>query len=266
MSVSEAQWKFLIMPENKERQQLLSSEFYTSEPCHHYRGAGLFGFSSIMVSCDVPVKEITFTADYRVLREEENPFDFTEQPPADQFSALDSMAFKVEHMLFLYPTALTTLPAFSESEFEPDRKKSIFENLQDLNHWVRSKLHFKPNVTRVDSTLNDVLSGDGGVCQDFTHLFCAMARHHGIPARYVSGYLHQGQGFSGDMHMHAWVEAFIPGNGWKGFDPTNDLLCDHHHIKVCHGRDYQDCAPIRGVIFTSGRNETEYSVQVQAQQ
>jgi len=66
--------------------------------------------------------------------------------------------------------------------------------------------------------------------------------------------------------MHAWTEAFIPGVGWMGFDPTNNLRVDENYIKVSHGADYTDCAPIKGVLKTKGENKTSYKVVVTQQQ
>ena len=66
--------------------------------------------------------------------------------------------------------------------------------------------------------------------------------------------------------MHAWAEAYVPETGWVGFDPTNDLLVAENHIKVCHGKDYNDCAPLKGIVYGPGRNETKYSVTVQSAQ
>jgi transglutaminase-like putative cysteine protease len=66
--------------------------------------------------------------------------------------------------------------------------------------------------------------------------------------------------------MHAWPECFIPNIGWVGFDPTNNILANHNHIKCAHGKDYKDCSPLKGVIYTSGKNETSYSVEVLAKQ
>src|SRR5690606_35595902 len=101
---------------------------------------------------------------------------------------------------------------------------------------------------------------------DYTHIFIGMCRYNGIPACYVSGYLNQGMDFVGSTLMHAWVEAFIPGVGWVGFDPTNNLLVNEHYIKVSHGADYADCSPIKGVLKTNGENKTSYQVKVFSQQ
>ena len=66
--------------------------------------------------------------------------------------------------------------------------------------------------------------------------------------------------------MHAWAEVFLPNIGWVGFDPTNNILVAQNHIKVCHGKDYNDCAPLKGLVYTKGTNKTEYWVKVQSSQ
>ncbi len=143
--------------------------------------------------------------------------------------------------------------------------KPIFFNLQRLMHWVYKELFYTPNVTCVDTRLEEVIRLKKGVCQDFSHLFIAIARVNGIPSRYVSGYLHQGHGYFGDSQMHAWTECFIPGLGWIGFDATNNIIANEDHIKVAHEKDYRDCFPFQGIIYTRGENHTQHLVQVIAQ-
>jgi transglutaminase-like putative cysteine protease len=89
-----------------------------------------------------------------------------------------------------------------------------------------------------------------GVCQDITHLALGALRSVGIPARYVSGYLHPrpnaaiGETVGGESH--AWVEWFC-GDDWRGFDPTNGIDIGDRHVLVGRGRDYNDVPPLRGV-------------------
>jgi transglutaminase-like putative cysteine protease len=88
-----------------------------------------------------------------------------------------------------------------------------------------------------------------GVCQDFTHIMIALVRQLRIPCRYVSGYLYHrsnGPDRSAEDAMHAWVEAYLPGLGWVGFDPTNNVPTGDRHIRVAVGRDYADVPPTRG--------------------
>jgi transglutaminase-like putative cysteine protease len=91
----------------------------------------------------------------------------------------------------------------------------------------------------------------------------ALVRGVGIPCRYVSGYLYHDQQHhdrSSDGATHAWVEALMPGLGWVGFDPTNDLVAGGRHIRTAIGRDYADVPPTLGTM--KGRAETELQVRV----
>ncbi len=124
---------------------------------------------------------------------------------------------------------------------------------------------YSPKSTRVDSPIDDALESRKGVCQDFTHIMIALVRQLGIPCRYVSGYLfHQPDGDvrSPDGSTHAWGEAWLPELGWVGFDPTNNLVADHRHIRVAVGRDYADVPPTRGVFKGASAARSELSVAV----
>ena len=91
----------------------------------------------------------------------------------------------------------------------------------------------------------------------------AVVRGLRIPCRYVSGYLHHDElhhDRSADGATHAWVEALLPGLGWIGFDPTNDVITGTRHIRTAVGRDYADVPPTIGTM--KGRTETELQVRV----
>lgn len=66
--------------------------------------------------------------------------------------------------------------------------------------------------------------------------------------------------------MHAWLECFVPGAGWLGFEPTNFLQSNEHYIKVAHGCDYSDCSPLKSIVKTNGTQATDHAVVVQSQQ
>ena len=95
----------------------------------------------------------------------------------------------------------------------------------------------------------------------------AIARSWGIPARYVSGYLHmtgQVAGHTPDNTTHAWVECRLPSLGWIGFDPTNRSLAGEGHVRIAAGRDYRDVSPTRGIIRGGGEARLEVDVRVRA--
>ena len=134
---------------------------------------------------------------------------------------------------------------------------------------IPDRFEYRPGVTFVGSTVDDLLEGGGGVCQDFVHLALILLRRHGIAARYVSGYLfaapEDGGADSVEVDTHAWLEALLPGTDdggpeWVGADPTNRRLAGEEHVKIGHGRFYGDVPPIKGVY--RGAAEAEHDVKV----
>ncbi len=265
--VNSAYWQFLIIPETNETQEFVTISFENSLKATNQFSINGYGFQSIRVHPKTSFKSISFEASISLIKKEVNPFDFDLPLAFDEdYLSVNSLNFKVDFEPFLRKTHFTSIPENYKAIFQFDHSKSIFENLQNLNLWTYNHIYFKADVTDVTTTLNQIISNRQGVCQDFTHLFCALARQNNIPARYISGYLHQGNGYFGDSQMHAWAEAYIPNIGWVGFDPTNNLMVNTNHIKVCHGKDYNDCSPLKGGVYTTGKNETIYTVQVISQQ
>ena len=83
----------------------------------------------------------------------------------------------------------------------------------------------------------------------------------GVPARYVSGYIHA-PGASGPAPAsHAWAEAWVPRRGWAGYDATHPVRTSEHHVRLAVGRDYTDAAPTRGVYVGSAIGTMEVRVR-----
>jgi transglutaminase-like putative cysteine protease len=149
-----------------------------------------------------------------------------------------------------------------------DEPEPTVELLARLAHGVHERFTYQPNVTNVDSTVGDLFRLGRGVCQDFAHLWLAVCRVLGIPARYVSGYIYPGE-LRGGQASHAWGEAWIEGVGWLGFDPTNwaDATggrIGEQHVAVAVGRDYRDVPPTRGVYRGSAQETLDVDVRVEA--
>jgi transglutaminase-like putative cysteine protease len=125
---------------------------------------------------------------------------------------------------------------------------AIEDALDRLTVAISRDFNYDPAVTNVYTEVAEVLELRAGVCQDFAHLFIAVARAMGVPARYVSGYIHvPGESGVTEGASHAWAEAWIPGAGWVGYDATHPIRAGENHVRVAVGRDYRDAAPTRGV-------------------
>ena len=158
------------------------------------------------------------------------------------------------------------LQAFAQ-QVVAQRQADPLTQLLALNQAIYTGFDYMPATTTVDSQIDELLAEGRGVCQDFTHLMVAVCRWWGIPARYVSGYLHH----RNDDHdrsaadaTHAWMEAWLPGLEWVGFDPTNALPAGERHIRGAIGRDYADVSPARGVFKGEAASELAVAVAVSA--
>ena len=132
--------------------------------------------------------------------------------------------------------------------------------LDELTLAISREFMYDRTVTNVYSSVDDVLALRAGVCQDFAHLFIAVARAMGVPARYVSGYIHT-PGEKVVAASHAWAEAWVPDRGWVGFDATHPVRTTPHHVRLAVGRDYTDAAPTRGVYVGSALGTMTISVK-----
>ncbi|WP_047245678.1 transglutaminase-like domain-containing protein [Maribacter thermophilus] len=265
--VDDAFWQFLIIPEENETQDLVSIDFTNSIHAINQFSINGYGFNTIRLHTRKKFKEISFKATFKIIKSFQDNTRTPSTPSMEEYSRLASTTdFKVDFEKYLRETRLTSIPNSKTGLFEFIPSLSIYENLLALNNWTYIYLQYTAGVTDVNTTLDEIIDKKHGVCQDFTHLFCAISKLNGIPARYVSGYLNHESGFFGDSQMHAWAETYIPSLGWVGFDPTNNIVADHNHIKVSHGKDYDDCSPLKGVIYTQGSNKTSHSVSVVSQQ
>jgi transglutaminase-like putative cysteine protease len=140
----------------------------------------------------------------------------------------------------------------------PEPGKPIADVALDVAHYIRRHFAYAPDVTLATSPVDEVLRQAKGVCQDFAHLMIAVLRSFGIPARYVSGYIHRP---NKESQSHAWCEAWIANAGWIGVDPTNDQLVDDRFVKVAIGRDFTDVPPNKGVCRTTGRESISVRVE-----
>jgi transglutaminase-like putative cysteine protease len=145
------------------------------------------------------------------------------------------------------------------------RLRDPLKLLMELNSSIFGAISYVPKSTRVDSPVDDALRNRQGVCQDYSHIMLALVRRMGIPCRYVSGYLFHRAGEqvrSTEGATHAWVEAYLPGIGWLGFDPTNNIMAGEQHVRTAVGRDYADVPPTRGVFKGEASSELTVAVRV----
>ncbi|MEG3616651.1 MULTISPECIES: transglutaminase family protein [Isoptericola] len=129
---------------------------------------------------------------------------------------------------------------------------------------VRDRLEYVPGVTTVHTPAADAWASREGVCQDMAHLGIGALRSLGIPARYVSGYLHPQAdaeiGVPETGESHAWLEWWV--GQWVAYDPTNRRYAGEDHVVVGRGRQYGDVPPLKGVYAGPGASELDVTVEI----
>lgn len=141
--------------------------------------------------------------------------------------------------------------------------RSVPAAIEFCNEYIYKYFKYIKGITNIETTVDEILAHKAGVCQDFAHLMLQVLRTVHIPARYVSGYICPNKnGMRGEGATHAWVEAWIPGYGWAGIDPTNNVWVTNNHIKLAVGRHFNDCSPIKGAFKGPARQRLSVYVSV----
>ena len=251
-----------MQPRTEGNQRCLSFQLSVSPSARvlHYRDY----LGNVIHNFDIPGthRQLSLIAQSQV--EVRTITDLPDRLPASAWEHLSKSEYDMlvpSH--FTQPSALLSQYAEEQGIVMRDDPLSL---MREIMARIYDSFDYVPESTAVDSPIDDALTTRQGVCQDFTHIMLALLRPLGIPARYVSGYVYprHEKSRSTPGASHAWVEALLPELGWIGFDPTNNMIADTHHIRVAIGRDYSDVPPTRGVF--KGKADTELSVSVRVTQ
>jgi transglutaminase-like putative cysteine protease len=216
---------------------------------------------------DIPGRHAALTVTAEAMVECDPPPPLPHRLGPRAWSDLDLMVSSGEFWEWLVPSDFARptplLEALAE-QLRLQRGNDPLVALRRLMGEMYTRFTYNQRSTQVDSPIDDALQARAGVCQDFAHIFIALARSLGVPTRYVSGYLFNDGGTdrSIDGATHAWVEILLPDVGWVGLDPTNNLLATERHIRVAIGRDYADVPPTRGVFKGTAEVRSELLVGV----
>ena len=171
--------------------------------------------------------------------------------------------------LYLRETSYTVASPSIRDYAEGFRKRAesdLVEALHEIMLAIADDVEYTKGETHVHTTGAEALEQKTGVCQDHAHIFCAVCRVLGIPARYVSGYLAHGDDHEAHAASHAWADAYVDHLGWVSFDPSNRTCATESYIRTATGLDYGEAGPIRGVRSGGGVETMTYTVRFPGQQ
>jgi transglutaminase-like putative cysteine protease len=195
---------------------------------------------------------------------ESNPFDFL----VDDYAVSHPFAYARAEQAELAPFQQTKYPSDQEAvrrwldRLGLLRAMQTFTLLDTLNHEIANRFQYRmreePGVQSPALTLNL----NSGSCRDFAALFTEACRYMGLASRFVSGYLYSAAIESFNASTHAWAEVYIPGAGWKGFDPTSGEVTGNRHIAVAVASHPEAVPPVAGSFLGPGGQQPVLSVTV----
>ncbi|CRK55510.1 Protein containing transglutaminase-like domain, putative cysteine protease [Alloactinosynnema sp. L-07] len=249
-----------LTPRSDRRQNLVVSRIETTPPTRSYRYTDYWGTEVTSFDLHAPHTELKIVASSVV-----ETGDTVEPVDAATWADLRDPIVLDRYAEFLEWTRYVPRHRELGKLARSMRKgRKPFEAVLAVSELVHDRLTYRRGTTGVHSSAVDAWDAREGVCQDYAHLTLSMLRAIGVPARYVSGYLHTkpeakiGEAVQGESH--AWIEAWT--GGWWGFDPTNDVEIGPRHIWVATGRDYSDVSPVKGTYSGGAASAIEVSVAV----
>ncbi|MTH34196.1 transglutaminase family protein [Paracoccus limosus] len=169
----------------------------------------------------------------------------------------------VNPMVYLRPTPATRADAALRELAAAVQGDDALDLAHKLAAAVNEAIEYVPGVTEAATSAAEALALGQGVCQDHAHALIACARERGLPARYVSGYLHSSDDGKPHEAAHAWTEIHVGPLGWVGFDAANACCPDDRYVRLGSGLDAQDAAPVRGMAFGQGVEALAVRVHVE---
>lgn len=141
-------------------------------------------------------------------------------------------------------------------KFQP---KPTVSALLELNEAIHDHLRYERREEGAALSPAETVAAGAGACRDFAVLLAEVLRGIGIAARLTSGYLCEfgEKEKRAESALHAWTEAYLPGAGWIGIDPTNGIFCNHNHITTAVGISPEEIAPVGGSYYNKERVDSK---------
>jgi len=168
--------------------------------------------------------------------------------------------FAVKHPFQYHAHDLLDLTPFISPTWPSDRAEVVswlaglslgagpietFLLLDRLNHAIRDRFRYVVREQPGVQSPRVTLANGSGSCRDLAALFMESCRHLGLASRFVTGY-NLSYADVGDGSTHAWAEVYLPGAGWKGFDPTAGVIAGTSHIAVAVAHHPETVPPVAG--------------------
>lgn len=242
---------FRLFPKVDRFVNVLDAKFTTNKDADVQFRRDLF--DNEIAYCFYPEKgmDLKSTVTLKLELQERNPFHFLLDKHALDFP----FQYKPYEQHVLSPYLKTQSPnAAASLPFWQPEKLPLVTALMGLNEAIHKNIQYERRDEGVARDPAETLALGTGSCRDYSTLLADTLRANGVAARLASGYFCEfgEKEKRAEGALHAWVEAFLPGAGWVGMDPTNGTLTNHNHITAAVGLLPEDIAPEAGSYFYKG--------------
>ncbi len=251
-TVQLAPHRLLLRPREGHELHIESSTLETSPPAtlHWLRDA--YDNSVAIASFKASTTQLSILSEVIVQHFDERPLDFVVAEHAVQYPftyEADASAILQPYLLPQIPSESSAIRKWLERFWRPGEPVQTYSLLLNLCVGINQTLSYQMREEPGVQTAAETLHRGTGSCRDFANLFMEAARLLGLATRFVSGYLHAPASGWNFGATHAWAEVYLPGAGWKGFDPTIGEVVGTKHIAVAVARLPESVSPVTGSFF-----------------
>lgn len=193
-------------------------------------------------------ERLLITSNVVIQHYDDNPFDFLIDDYAVNHPFIYASAEQAELAPFrqsVYPADQLPVQAWLDS-LGLIKPIQTFSLLDQINRSISSQFRYQMREEPGVQTPAFTLASKSGSCRDFAALFMEASRYLGLASRFVSGYLNTPLNDGSSGSTHAWAEVYLPGAGWKGFDPTSGEVTGNRHIATAVARHPEAVPPVAG--------------------
>ncbi|APB33717.1 protease [Gloeomargarita lithophora Alchichica-D10] len=231
-------------------------------PQRHYQNLAIDGSTEVQVLFSQPMRHWEIQMTTVVVTHRENPFDFMLAPWAVDLPVNYPQGLAQELRPYWDVPADPTATTWAQ-ELWVATEGQVLTFLNQLNQTIYQECTYLVRPTGAPWPAGITWQRRRGACRDLTVLFMAVCRAVGLAARFVSGY-HAGDPDWQHRHLHAWAEVYLPGGGWRGYDPTQGLAVNDRYVALTARPHPQDTLPIMGQILTPGvTSDLAYQIEMQ---
>ncbi len=207
------------------------------------------GNSVAIATFDLPTQQLSIESEIIIQQYNESPLDFLVADYAIHYP----FSYQRDEQILLAPymappgnKTSNQLATWIANVWRPGEQIQTYTLLQRIGAYIPQTLSYRLREEPGVQTWQQTLTNNSGSCRDFAVLFMEAARCLGLASRFVSGYLHAPPSATDFGATHAWAEVYLPGAGWKGFDPTIGKIAGTDHIAVAVARLPESVPPVAG--------------------